>query len=92
MKTSGGASRMPPVRQLKRLAILLGVVYILLLMAGTFFINRVLFQPHRSSYDEGPSILKLPVADGVTISATSINPSVTRVQSACFTLPAPSTK
>lgn len=56
-------------RQLKRLAILLAGFYVLALLGGLMFINHILFQPHRSSYQDGPNILKLTTADGTVISA-----------------------
>lgn len=56
-------------RQVKRLAVLIGVTYLLLCGLGCVWPEAVLFHPHASAYQDGPEITKLQTADGVQISA-----------------------
>jgi fermentation-respiration switch protein FrsA (DUF1100 family) len=44
-------------------------VYAVLVLIGLFLSDSMMFQPRPSSYRDGPEILKLPSADGSTISA-----------------------
>jgi fermentation-respiration switch protein FrsA (DUF1100 family) len=61
--------RMTFRRQVLRLAVLLGGVYLVLSILAMTILEKFLFQPHASSYQDDPSILKLTTADGVRISA-----------------------
>lgn len=61
--------RMTLRRQVVRLAVLLGGVYLVLLVLAVTSLDTFLFRPHRSSYQDDSSILKLTTANGVKISA-----------------------
>jgi abhydrolase domain-containing protein 17 len=51
-------------------------LYLALLLLGAFFADGLIFFPHRSSYKDGPEILKLTTAGGKKISAISLaNPA-----------------
>lgn len=61
-------------RQIKRLAILLAVGYAALVILGGCA-DHLLFQPHPSSYQDAPDIIKIRTADGETLSAQQfLNP------------------
>jgi fermentation-respiration switch protein FrsA (DUF1100 family) len=53
-------------------------LYLLLLGVAVFLSDRMIFQPQRSSYQDGPDLLKLTTADGTRISALYLpNPAAT---------------
>jgi fermentation-respiration switch protein FrsA (DUF1100 family) len=56
-------------RQVKRVAALLAVTYLVFCGVARFAPNRFLFWPHAANYADGPSITKLTTADGVAIAA-----------------------
>src|SRR5215471_12144047 len=54
---------------------LIAALYLALLLCAVFLTDKVLFQPHPSSYRDGPEILKLTTRTGKKISALYlINP------------------
>src|SRR2546421_11390473 len=53
----------------KRALIYLVLFYVALFAFGYFFADRLIFVPHRSSYQDSPDILKLPTSDGEKIAA-----------------------
>jgi fermentation-respiration switch protein FrsA (DUF1100 family) len=61
--------RMTFRRQVLRLAVLLGGIYLVLSILAMTIPEKFLFRPHASSYQDDPSIFKLTTADGVRISA-----------------------
>ncbi len=53
----------------KRLVLSLVFIYVFLLIFVYFFSDRIIFQPHKSGYKDGPEILKIETKDGAKISA-----------------------
>lgn len=56
-------------RQAMRLAVLLAGAYVLFALIAAIFSERILFQPHASSYEDTTETIKLTTADGATITA-----------------------
>jgi fermentation-respiration switch protein FrsA (DUF1100 family) len=54
---------------IKRLVQAVVFVYASLLLFAYFFSDRIIFRAHRSSYEDGPEILKIKTKDGAEISA-----------------------
>jgi hypothetical protein len=57
---------------------IMAAVYLVLVLVGLFLSEAMMFQPRPSSYRDGPDILKLPSADGSTVSARLLDNSHAR--------------
>jgi len=57
-------------RQVKRLGILLGCAYVLIVLIAAFFGDRLIFPAPKSSYSDLPGLFKISTPDGEAISAT----------------------
>src|SRR5437588_7098388 len=53
----------------KRILLVIFIIYASIFISGLFFAEKVLFQPHPSSYKDTPEILKFTTRDGNKISA-----------------------
>lgn len=53
----------------RRLVLSLIFLYVFLLLPAYFFSDQIIFQPHESSYKDGPEILKIETKGGAKISA-----------------------
>ena len=71
-----------PPSQWKRLMVstllILATVYGLMVLAGLFLADSMMFLPGPSSYRDGPDIIKLPPSDGSSISARMLENSSAR--------------
>ncbi len=59
-------------RQVKRLAVLLGCLYVLLLVVAAGCADRLLFPCPQSSYSDLPGLFKIPTPDGGAVSAVHL--------------------
>jgi len=54
---------------IRKMAVVLALLYVALCVYAVFISDRIIFQPHQSSYHDTPEILKITAADGQKISA-----------------------